>query len=45
MWSLADINAYVENEDDVEADISKNISFCILTLETAILIAESIFNH
>ena len=30
---------------DVEADISKYISFCIIALKTAILIADGIFGH
>ena len=43
--SLEDVNAYEENENDVEADISKYISFCIVMLKTASLIADSIFDH
>ena len=43
--SLADINSYAENEEDVEADISKCISFCTITVKTAIRIAEGIFDH
>ena len=38
-------HAYAENEDDVEADISKYIRFCVVTLKAAILIAEGIFDH
>ena len=45
MHSLTDVYTYTENEDDVEADISKYKSFGIVTLKTAILIAEVIFNH
>ena len=45
MRSLEDVEAYAENENDVEVDISKYISFCIIMLKTAILITDSIFNH
>ena len=45
MQSLADGNAYAENADAVEADISKYKSFWIVTLKTAKLITEGISNH
>jgi len=44
MRSLCDVNTYAENEEAVEY-ISKYISFCIIALKTAILIAEGIFDH
>ena len=39
-------NTYAENKkNDAEADISKYISFCIVTLKTAILLTEGVFDH
>ena len=39
MRSLTDTHIYAENKkNDVEADISKYISFCIVTLKTAMLL-------
>ena len=40
-----DVHAAAENGEDVAADISKYISFCIVTLKTSSLIAEGIFEH
>ena len=45
MRSSTHVGTYAENEEDIEADISKYISFCNITLQTAILIAEGIFDH
>ena len=36
-------NTCTENEEDVEAGISKYISFCIMTLKSAILITKGFF--
>ena len=36
-------NTCTENEEDVEAGISKYISFCIMTLKSAILILKGFF--
>ena len=44
MQSLTDVNIY-DKEGDMEADIGKYLSFFIVTLKTAILIAEGIFDH
>ena len=44
MISLTDVNGY-DKEDDMEADISKNFSFCNVVLKTAVVIAEVIFDH
>ena len=39
-------NTYAENKkNDAEADMSKYISFCIVTLKTAILLTEGVFDH
>ena len=32
-------------ENDMKADIGKYLSFCVVTLKTAILIAEGMFDH
>ena len=45
MQSLTDVNAYADNEEDVEEVISRYIGFCVITLKTAILIANGIFSH
>ena len=46
MRSLTDTHIYAENKkNDAEADISKYISFCIITLTTAILLTEGVFDH
>ena len=46
-WSFLqrDANADADNDKDVEEDFSRCIGFCGLTLKTAILINEDIFNH
>ena len=43
MRSLTDVNADVK--DDVEAEIGKYLSFCLVTLKTAILIIEGSLDH
>jgi len=46
MRSLTDTHIYAENKkNDAEADVSKYISFCIITLRTAILLTEGVFDH
>ena len=46
MHSFTDTNTNAENKkNDAEVDISKYISFCIVTLKTAILLTEGVFDH
>ena len=44
MRSFTDVHSY-DDDDDLEADIGKYLSFCVVTLKTVILIAEGIFDH
>ena len=48
MWwynAFEDVNVHSDIEDDKQTEISKCISFCTVVLKTAVLIADSIFDH
>ena len=45
MRSLTDVNSYDKFKDDMEADMDKYLSSYVITLKTAILIAEGIFDN
>ena len=44
MQSLTGVDVY-DKENDLEADVGKYLSFCVVVLKTSIVIAEGIFKH